>query len=77
MRGIETVIVNPNVNCLEGKRCPRCGSFGPFELAVKMRVLMFDTGTDFPKDGSVDFDGDTQAKCDCCEYAGRFEQFSD
>ena len=46
-------IVNPNVNCLQGKRCPECGSFGPLEITVSMRLLLYDNGTDNAEDGAT------------------------
>ncbi len=45
---------NSNDNCLEGKRCPNCGSYGPFELVVSLRVSLYDSGTDDAEDGSID-----------------------
>ena len=67
--------INPNTNCLEGKRCPECGSYGPFELVVSMRILLYDSGTSDAEDGSIDYDDDSQAMCDACKYEGRFGDF--
>lgn len=69
--------VSPNVNCLEGKRCPRCGSYGPFEVLVSMRVMLHDSGTSDAKDGSSWHDDEAPAKCDSCAYEGRFGDFSE
>jgi len=68
---------NPNINCLEGKRCPKCGSYGPFEVVVSMRVLLYDSGTGDAEDGSIDYDDDSPAACDLCKYEGRFGDFDD
>jgi hypothetical protein len=66
---------SPNVNCLDGKRCPKCGSHGPFEIVVAMRVLLFDDGTDYAKDGTVEYDDEAPAVCDACQYKGKFRDF--
>jgi hypothetical protein len=67
---------SPNVNCLEGKRCPKCGSYGPFEVVVSMRVLLCDNGTDDAKDGSVEYDDDSLAMCYACRHEGKFGEFN-
>jgi hypothetical protein len=64
-----------NVNCLAGKRCPKCGSFGPLEVQVSMRVLLFDEGTDDADDGSVEFDDGSAAMCYACRYEGKLGDF--
>lgn len=68
--------VNGNVNCLEGKRCPKCYSYGPFEIVVSMRVLIHDDGSDDAKDGSIEFDDAAPAMCFACRYEGRFGDFN-
>jgi hypothetical protein len=65
----------PNVNCLAGKRCPKCGSFGPLEVQVSMRVLLYDEGTDDADDGSVEFDDGSAAMCYACQYEGKLRDF--
>ena len=65
----------PNVNCLEGKRCPRCGSKEPFEVVVSMRVLLYDNGTDDAEDGSIEYDDDAAARCYLCGFEGKFSDF--
>ena len=70
-------IKNPNSNCLEGRRCPRCGSYGPFEIAVQTWALLRDDGTDDPRDSTVEFDEDSSAKCLDCEYEGKFGDFDE
>jgi len=66
---------NPNVNCLDGKRCPKCGSYGPFEVVVSMRVLLHDSGADDAEDGSIEFDDTALAACYACRHEGRFGTF--
>jgi hypothetical protein len=69
--------ISPNVNCLEGKRCPECGSYGPFEVQVSMRVLLRDSGTDDAEDGSTWYDEDAPTKCDSCRHEGKFGDFDE
>lgn len=68
---------SPNVNCLEGKRCPECGSYGPFEVLVSMRVLLCDSGIGDADDGTTWYDSDAPTKCDSCGHAGKFGDFDE
>jgi hypothetical protein len=68
---------NPNLNCLEHRRCPRCGSYGPFEVSVSNWVLLCDEGTGDAKDKSIEFDENSAAKCPSCEYTGQFGDFDE
>ncbi len=74
--GASKIGVNPNVNCLDGKSCPKCGSYGPFEVVVSTRVLLYDDGTDDADDGSIEYDDDALAVCCACQYQGKFGNFS-
>ena len=69
--------VNPNVNHLEGRRCPNCGSYGPFEVVVLTRVLLYDNGCGDAEDGSNEYDDDSPAMCYACEHEARFGDFDD
>lgn len=68
---------NPNVNCLESRRCPQCSSFGPFEVSISAWVLVHDDGTDYAEHGSVEFDEESLAKCPGCGYSGKFGDFDE
>jgi hypothetical protein len=68
--------VSPNVNCLDGKRCPECGSWGPFEVVVTMRILLYDNGSDDAEDRSIEYDDKALAKFDDCGYQGMFGKFN-
>lgn len=68
--------VSPNVNCLGGKRCPKCGSYGPFEVVVSMRVLLYDSGSDDAEDGSIEYDDNVLAMCHACRYEAKFGDFN-
>jgi hypothetical protein len=69
--------VNPNVNCLSGMRCPQCGSYGPFEVVVLMRVLLADGGTGEAEDGTIEYDDDSPAMCHACRYSGKIGDFDE
>lgn len=73
--GVGEIEDNPNVNCLDGKRCPQCGSYGPFEIVVLMRVLLYDNGTDDAENGSIEYDKDAPTMCHACRYKGKFGDF--
>jgi hypothetical protein len=76
--GFDKNQTNPNSNCLDGKRCPKCGSYGPFEVVVSMRVLLYDSGSDdAAEDGSIEYDDDALAACYACRYKGKFGDFND
>jgi hypothetical protein len=62
---------------LEGKRCPECGSYGPFEVLVSIRVLLRDSGIDDAEDGSTWYDDDAPTKCDSCRYEGKLGDFNE
>jgi hypothetical protein len=67
---------NPNVNCLEGKRCPKCGSYGPFEVVVPRTVLLYDNGGD-AEDGTIEYDDESPAMCHACGHDGKFGDFDE
>jgi hypothetical protein len=69
--------VNPNKGFLEGKRCPECGSYGPFEVTVLKRVLLFDNGTDDAEDGSNEYSDESPAMFCACEHEAKFGDFDE
>jgi hypothetical protein len=56
---------NPNTNCLEGRRCPKCGSYGPFTVLTRQWVSIHDDGTDDPPKGygDIEYEEDAAARC--------------
>jgi hypothetical protein len=62
-----------NTNCLEGMQCPDCGSFEPFNIAVKTMMKVFDNGTD--DHGDTDWDEDSYCECCNCQLYGSVAQF--
>jgi hypothetical protein len=67
---------NPNMNCLEGMQCPKCGGFGPFEIAALLTVHVTDDGSEVPPQDH-DWHDDSPARClDAeCEFTGRVSHF--
>jgi hypothetical protein len=68
---------SPNVNCLDGKCCPSCGSYGPFEVVVSKRILLYDNGTDESEDGTTEYGDDAPTTCYSCQFEGRFDDFDE
>jgi hypothetical protein len=67
--------VNPNVNCLEGKQCPKCGSYGPFEIIVLMRVMLYDDGIGDADEGAPEYNEDAPTTCYVCRFQEKFGAF--
>ena len=66
-------MTSPNINCLEGMRCPSCKSYGPFLFTVSATCLVSDDGTDDFYD--VEWDDHAWAGCKQCEYQGTVSDF--
>ncbi len=75
--GVSDQRANPNVNCLYGKRCPKCGSYGPLEVAVSMRILLADNGCEDATNNAIEYDDDSAAVCHACRYEGKFSNFDE
>lgn len=57
-----------NDNCLEGMKCPKCSSEGPYKILGVAWFLVDDDGTyDFD---DVDWDDNTECKCTECNFLG-------
>ncbi len=69
--------ISPNTNCLDGKRCPECGSFGPFEVVASVRVLLYDDGIDNAEDGATEYGGEARTVCRSCRHEGQFGEFDE
>ena len=41
---------NPNTNCLEGLRCPECGSYAPFGIGTFSSAVVYDDGIESTSD---------------------------
>jgi hypothetical protein len=67
---------NPNTNCLEGMRCPSCGSYGPFQMEANIVVLVSDEGTQ-DAGGDYEWDLDHSCKCEECSHAATIGDFTE
>ena len=64
---------NPNKNCLAGKKCPKCSSFGPFKVSGNAFFILYDDGTDGFED--VYFSEKSYTICLECRYFGKWGDF--
>lgn len=64
----------PNNNCLEGMRCPECGSEGTFWITVTCSAEVSDNGIE----ETMDFSWDTDSTCVCsiCKHCGTVGTFT-
>lgn len=67
---------NPNENCLDGFKCPKCGSFGPFRIraTVSGETLVSDDGTE-GVEGDVEWADTSSCRCVDCGHAGTVREF--
>lgn len=66
---------NPNVNCLAGRRCPKCKSYGPFDVVSSAVFTVNDNGTDDPR--NIEWDGHNSTYCRACPFQGKWKDFDD
>lgn len=64
---------NPNVNCLEGRRCPNCGNTDRIEVKALVWASMADDGIVDEDDHT--FDDASPARCPECNFAGTWGRF--
>lgn len=67
-----------NENCLEGWKCPKCGSEGPFyiiDAVIHATILMNDDGTMEEDVTATDWDDDSPARCYWCGFDGKVNDF--
>lgn len=64
---------NPNHNCLDGMRCPECGSYGPVNIVAECIAEIFDSGVE----RTWDFGWSDQSVCTCsiCGHHGQVKNF--
>ncbi len=62
-----------NTNCLDGFRCPTCGSLEPFHIEATVTVKVYDSGTD----DASDFEWGDDSYCCCleCGQTGKVKEF--
>ncbi len=64
-----------NTNCLDGLRCPECGSFGPFKITTRCVAVVYDDGIDETHDH--EWDSNSPILCDECDHAGDVGDFTE
>ena len=62
-----------NTNCLEGMKCPKCGSLGRFHIAGTATFLMSDDGCD-ETDG-IEWEDASSCVCRACTHAATVADF--
>jgi hypothetical protein len=62
-----------NTNCLDGLKCPKCGSLGPYGISVRAFATVSDDGTD-EFDG-VEWEDDSYCGCMECNFKGEVRNF--
>lgn len=66
---------NPNTNCLEGMRCPLCGSYGGFTIAVGTYVDVTDDGCE--QIGDTEWSEMSFCRCHECQHDGTVKTFTE
>jgi hypothetical protein len=66
-------VLDMNVNCLEGMRCPECGSYEPFLIGIKTVGKVFDDGVSETFDN--EWDDDSYCRCCECDHEGAVADF--
>lgn len=67
---------NPNNNCLQGVKCPKCGSFGDFKTVVSSTMRVSDDGTE-ELGGDTEFETDAWTQCCECQHQGVWWDFQE
>jgi hypothetical protein len=63
-----------NSNCLDGMRCPKCGSLEPFIIGANCAVKMYDDGSDEYID--PEWEDDSYCSCCRCDFTGEVYDFT-
>ena len=71
--GWEAEKYSTNNNCLDGIRCPKCGSQEPFQIVAMSTFLVYDSGTDGHAD--VEWNDDSPIRCKKCDCTGQIRDF--
>ncbi len=66
-------MTNPNENCLEGMRCPKCQSYGPFTIHGDALFEVHDDGSDEFEE--LSWEDNAVCKCKSCGLAAKVSAF--
>jgi hypothetical protein len=61
-------VMTANTNCLEGLQCPKCKSYGPFDIEVVSTARIHDDGVE--EYTGADFDEGSVCVCVNCKFVG-------
>lgn len=64
-----------NDNCLQGMRCPKCKSLGPFHILTFAMARVFDDGIE--STGAHEWDEASFCACEECGHSGDVHDFSE
>ena len=64
----------PNINCLEGIRCPSCKQEHRFVIEALISVTLTDDGVE-DQDGECEWYGESPCACPECEFLGTIKDF--
>ena len=64
-----------NTNCLEGIRCPECGSLGPFSIGTYSSAIVHDDG--ISETSEHEWDKDSPISCRACDEDGHVADFTE
>lgn len=64
-----------NNNCLSGLRCPNCGSYGPYRIAITTLATVTDDGTDEYE--GAEWEDDSYCGCISCLHDAKIKDFAD
>ena len=66
----------PNTNCLDGMRCPRCGSYEPFTIyGLTGNAVVYDEGTE--EVTGIEWEDDAECLCQECDFRAPVLAFRD
>lgn len=65
-----------NENCLAGLRCPKCGSYGPFGIAITTWAANV-TDEGFSDVGDAEWDRDSIIRCETCNEVATVADFDE
>ncbi len=63
-----------NTNCLEGIRCPECGSYGPFGIGTHCSAIVHDDGVE--ETSGHEWDKFSPITCQKCDHDGAVGDFT-
>ena len=66
-----------NINCLDGLRCPECGSYEPFIIRGVADFEAYDDGVTLAEDPQIDWYDSSWCHCKNCGYAYQIKSFKE